>query len=325
MVSICKVSASVLCVPQQQQQKKRLMDALEAYKIQVVWPTERVTIPGAGAFGKVHGLLYNGAPCMAKGLRSALVGNRYDSMPSDQLASFGAIFVRECVLHSKLRHPNIVQFIGVESGNDPNNRDLILVMERMDTNLESCLEAYPNIPLQIKLSVLRDVSAGLLYLHSFAPPIIHGDLTTTNILLTPDWRAKIADFGNTVDGSFFAISSGSLSYMPPEALTYPQTYDCKLDIFSFGIVALYVGIQARGADRNKRQEQLEALRATPEVECLYQIVTWCCEHDPSKRPSSCDLNNHLQTLCTFNPLPYKDMVHLYKEVSKWEGPHCSLL
>ena len=294
------------------------MDDLSTYKVHVVWPKEQVTVlvTGDGTFGTVNQILYNGAPCVAKGIRNHMVGNRCEAVvpmtkdlltsPSDNFVFDN--FVKECVLHSKLRHPNIIQFIGVVYGNEPNNHDLLLIMERMDTNLDSCLEAHPNIPLSIKLSVLRDVSAGLMYLHSQAK-IIHGDLTTTNILLTQDWRAKIADFGNSVDQSTLAIAPGALAYMPPEAFTRPQKYDSKLDIFSLGTVALYVGIQTRDADRNKRSDQLQTLKTAPDGgECLYQIVTWCCDDDPNKRPSSCDINNHLQALCVKFPASCRQLM-----------------
>ena len=253
------------------------MDELRPYQIEVIWPgkdaVKNVMPVGAGAFGKVFGISYNGAPCVGKSLHNILLGRgKYEAVHRDQSTPLLAKFVKECVLHSKLRHPNVVQFLGVEYGvNIP--VDLVLIMERMDKNLDSCLEAHPNIPLPIKLSVLRDVSAGLMYLHSFAPPIIHGDLTTTNILLTQDWRAKIADFGNSVDQFTLSTAPGALAYMPPEALTRPLKYDSKLDIFSFGIVALYVGIQNRDADRNNRSDQLQTLRAAPDGEYLCQIVT----------------------------------------------------
>ena len=277
------------------------MDELRPYQIKVAWPDKKVLPVGKGAFGKVHGITYNGAPCVAKSLHNILMGKGiYEAVCREQSGSLLTRFVRECVLHSKLRHPNIVQFIGVEGGNDPNNRDLILVMERMDTNLESCLEAYPNIPLQIKLSVLRDVSAGLLYLHSFAPPIIHGDLTTSNILLTPDWRAKIADFGNSVDESILSTAPGALAYMPPEASIKPLKYDYKLDIFSFGIVALYTGIQSKASYSEKKEEQIRKLSDVPEMKSLHGIVMWCCEDDQGRRPTTMELNNHIQKLCPLN-------------------------
>ena len=250
------------------------MDELRPYQIEVVWPDEDVLPVGAGAFGKVYGISYNGAPCVGKSLHNILLGRgKYEAVHRDQSTPLLAKFVKECVLHSKLRHPNVVQFIGVEYGvNIPVNDqiDLVLIMERMDKNLDSCLEAHPHIPLPIKLSVLRDVSAGLMYLHSFAPPIIHGDLTTTNILLTQDWRAKIADFGNSVDQSTLSTAPGALAYMPPEALTRPLKYDSKLDIFSFGTVALYFGIQTSDPDHNKRSDQLQTLRTASEGECLCQ-------------------------------------------------------
>ena len=255
------------------------------------------------------GITCNGAPCVAKGLRRLLMETPSEAVSGDQSASLFTQLLKECVLHSKLRHPNIVQFIGVEYGNDPSKYDLLLVTERIDTDLSTCLRAYPNIPLTIKLSVLRDVSAGLLYLHSFNPPIIHGDLTTTNILLTQDWRAKIADFVNSVDQSLSVlhIAPDALPYMPPEAFAIPLHYDSKLDIFSFGTVALYVGVQTGDADHSKKAEQIRSLEAVSELQCLYKIVKWCCDKDPVNRPSACELNDHFQTLCVEPPLSYANM------------------
>eukprot|EP00731_Ephydatia_muelleri_P005138 Em0002g1314a len=174
----------------------------------------------------------------------------------------------------------------------------ILLWKGWTRNLESCLEAFPNIA--IKLSVLRDVSAGLLYLHSFNPPIIHGDLTMTNILLTPDWRAKIADFGNSVDENILSTAPGALIYMPPEAFVKPLRYDAKLDIFSFGTVSLFMSLQVKACDYGKREELIRRLGADQKLEYIYQIVTWCCEKDQRKRPTSMDLNTRLQDLCPHN-------------------------
>ena len=285
------------------------VSVIESYKVHVVRPKVQLTVSGVGGFGKVCGITCNGAPCVAKGLRRLLMETPSEAVSGDQSASLFTQLLKECVLHSKLRHPNIVQFIGVEYGNDPSKYDLLLVTERIDTDLTTCLRAYPNIPLTIKLSVLRDVSAGLLYLHSFNPPIIHGDLTTTNILLTHDWRAKIADFGNSVDQSLSVlhIAADALPYMPPEAIAIPLHYDSKLDIFSFGTVALYVGVQTGDADRNKKAEQIRSLEAVSDLQCLYKIVKWCCDKDPVNRPSACELNDHLQTLYVEPPLSYANM------------------
>ncbi len=104
-------------------------------------------------------------------------------------------YLQECQLMSSLRHPNIIQFLGLCFL--PGTRLPLLVMERLETSLDDLLEHMPNLPLSLKRSVLEDVASGLLYLHSMQPPVIHRDLTSMNILLTPSLEAKITDMGNS--------------------------------------------------------------------------------------------------------------------------------
>lgn len=58
-----------------------------------------------------------------------------------------------------------------------------------------------------RLDMLRDVAAGMVFLHSRRPPVIHGDLRSPNLLLDlsfdrdrPRFHVKIADFGLAVSG-----------------------------------------------------------------------------------------------------------------------------
>ena len=46
-----------------------------------------------------------------------------------------------------------------------------------------------------RYDVVLDIAKGLDYLHSLDPPVIHGDIKPSNILLDPDFKAKIGDFG----------------------------------------------------------------------------------------------------------------------------------
>ena len=71
----------------------------------------------------------------------------------------------------------------------------VLVMELMDCSLKKMLDRCHNIPMYNKLSILKDVSNGLLYLHSLNPPLMHRDLDTNNIVLTKNLVAKITDLG----------------------------------------------------------------------------------------------------------------------------------
>ena len=153
-------------------------------------------------------------------------------------------YLKECRLLSSLHHPNIVQFIGIclhSSSQLP-----VLVMERLTNQLHQLLITCPTVPLVLKQSILKDVARGLVYLH---PQVIHRDLSAKNILLTPFFVAKICDFGNALSSDLNARFQGLTPYpgervyMAPEALTEPPTYDCSMDIFSFGHLALFTMIQ----------------------------------------------------------------------------------
>ena len=153
---------------------------------------------------------------------------------------------QEFRLMSGLQHSNITRYVG--ECIITNHMYPVLLMERLERNLHDLLENSPKISWALKHSILKDVSSGLLYLHSHG--VIHRDLTATNVLLTSLMVAKITDFGNSViidlthDQRLTAMP-GTTVYMPPEAL--PSTSSCSygpsLDIFSFGHLALFILIQ----------------------------------------------------------------------------------
>ena len=149
---------------------------------------------------------------------------------------------------TKLRHPHIVQFLGLcylEGSTLP-----VLVMERMDSSLDDLLEGAPGLPLALKRSLLTDVVRGLLCLHTRDPPIVHRDLSSRNVLLTSSLTAKISDLGNAriVPDQLaraFTRMPGTMVYMPPEASHEGSRYGSPLDIFSYGHLALFTLTQVR--------------------------------------------------------------------------------
>ena len=153
-------------------------------------------------------------------------------------------YIKECQLIATIDHSNIVQFVGLCKL--PSESELpLLVMELMESNLHDYLldDANANIPSSLKQSILEDVARGLSYLHNFRTPIIHRDLTASNVLLDSALIAKISDFGNSrflpkdFNPARLSKMPGTMVYMPPEATT--QHYGTKLDIFSFGHLALF--------------------------------------------------------------------------------------
>lgn len=143
----------------------------------------------------------------------------------------------------------------------PPSRLPVLVMEKLHTSLDDLLERHTrhhplltmaDIPLGLKKFMLLDIVNGLVFLHHHVPtPVIHSDLTAKYVLLNSLMFAKISDLGNARIVDFqpdqlartLSRIPGTPVYMPPEAFDHNSRYGPRLDIFSFGHLALYTMIQ----------------------------------------------------------------------------------
>ena len=211
---------------------------LQRYVISNVQPTGRQL--GVGSYGSVEELEINSLICAGKRIHESLIeaGNA-------GVQNIVRKYVEECQLMSDMRHPHVVQFMGVCFL--PDTSLPVLVMERLLMSLDDLLENTPDIPLALKRSMLADVSKGLVYLHNRSSPIIHRDLSAKNVLLNSSMAAKIGDLGNSrivnlQPGQLARTLShlpGTLVYMAPEAFERTSCYGPKLDIFSFGHLALF--------------------------------------------------------------------------------------
>ncbi len=309
------------------------LDRLKAHLLQDVQGLEEgdkdVDDLDSGAYGFVFKVSVAGLPCMAKKLHRILTNKEVSA--NDRKCIQGK-FYDECVLLSKLSHPNIVHFVGVCYGKSKS--DLMLVMERLKSDLATFVEKRKNIPISIKVSILLDISYGLLYLHNQTPPLIHRDLTAPNILLTEDCRAKIADLGVSkflTDPHIIkqTMAPGNLSYMAPETKIKNPQYNTSMDIFSFGHLVLHTSIQSwpetfrvtnfRKVEPGKmeiaeRKDVLEEQMTKSHP--LYQLAINCLQDEPKVRPSTADLNKTLNQLSTKHP---KDVASILKEVSSYVG------
>ena len=279
---------------------------------------------GRGCYGAVYEVRLHGLPCIAKRLHDILVGRgKEEPVPEEQRRAMIGRFCEECVLLSGLRHPNVVQFMGIHYGRD--EADISLIMEYVHMDLDHCMKTYPDIPLPYKTSILRDVAYGLAYLHSI--PIIHRDLNAGNVLLTESLRAKIADLGvaklfdkETVMIHTRTLCPGALDFMPPECLDESPKYNTKVDIFSFGHLTIYLAnqkapflidrsvtpadVQDKQMQVGKRRRSLTKMGGSDHP--LYSIAVQCLSDTPDQRPTSRDLVRRMKELCKKQPLPYKN-------------------
>ena len=69
-------------------------------------------------------------------------------------------FVEECKLMSQLRHPHIVQFLGVAYL--PGSPIPVLLMEKLQTSLDNLLETSHTIPIEVKVHLLTGTAQGMV-------------------------------------------------------------------------------------------------------------------------------------------------------------------
>ena len=265
-----------------------------------------------GAFGRIFVVDYDGVNCAAKEINPVLleIANESDQSKLKQ------DFLQECLLHSKLHHPNIVKMLGVYYRNHQAVLP-VLVMELMECGtLTRLLENYQNIPMYVKLSILQDVSRAIHYLHTLNPAILHRDLTSNNVLLTARLTAKVCDFIvmkviSPLSSDRLTQAPGTTEFMPPEVFSNDPQYGLPLDVFSFGCVVCHVITQQWPTPSPSVIKDPETGKLiVPEVErrqryidqiseeSLKQLVIICLDNDQERRPPISVVSKRITSIIT---------------------------
>ncbi|PIN10741.1 Tyrosine kinase [Handroanthus impetiginosus] len=151
-------------------------------------------------------------------------------------------FRHELTLLEKVRHPNVVQFIGAVTQNIP----MMIVLEYHSRgDLASYLQKKGRLSLSKALRFALEIARGMNYLHECRPePIIHCDLKPKNILLDFGGQLKVAGFGVV---RLLTISPDKARLLQPEAIDRSSYYvapeifrdkifDKSVDVHSFGVM-----------------------------------------------------------------------------------------
>ncbi|KAF3334598.1 L-type lectin-domain containing receptor kinase IV.2-like protein [Carex littledalei] len=194
---------------------------------------DETNLVGSGGFGKV----YKGV--MPKS-RAEVAVKRISHDSRQGIREF----VSEIASMSRLRHRNLVQLLGYCR----RQGELFLVYEFMaNGSLDRILfeEKEPSLNWGQRLKIIKDVAAGLLYLHEgWEQLVIHRDIKASNVLLDEGMNAKISDFGlaRLYDHGSNPKTThiiGTLGYLAPELSKTGKATTCS-DVFGFGAFLLEV-------------------------------------------------------------------------------------
>ncbi|KAG2389439.1 hypothetical protein C9374_013999 [Naegleria lovaniensis] len=206
-------------------------------------------------------------------------------------------FIKESKLMSKLRHPNVVQFLGV----CVQMPHLYMVTEFCERgNLQHILKDKKiKLSLRKTISLALDAARGMFYLHSNNPPIVHRDFKSANLLVDKNWSVKVADFGMSriLDSQQQMTVCGTAETCAPEVLKRSM-YTEKADVYSYGIVLwelftrgqLYPGLGFYELSSRVVNEGLRPDLTGPRFteghipKEIVNIMTQCWDEDPNVRP-----------------------------------------
>ena len=308
-----------------------------------VQPWNPKSVLGNGSYAQVFVVDYCGTPCAAKQIHDLLIENSTPQVLDKMVREFE----NECQIWANLRHPNIVQFIGVYFSH-PTDRLPIIVMEMMSTNLWNYLEKHSKDEFSFpqKMYVIQQVAQGMVYLHEQRPPLVHRDLKPNNILLCEEsFSVKLTDFGMTrvLDNpSMPRLSSvkGNPTFTAPEALQTPPIYDEKADIFSFGNCLLMTlshecpvpalpTAEVNGrivglSEYDRRKQHIESFKASREgyfwlSNDLVSLLQSCLQNSPFNRPSSHEVLAFLKRImpnCNSRLQKREDLLRSNKDLKK---------
>merc|ERR1711977_259092 len=195
-------------------------------------------------------------------------------------------FESEIRLLMKLRHPNIVTIMGVSKDGEAN--DYVLVMERMSRgSLIDCLtNPTSHMDHETMLGIMRDIAAGMAYLHNLKPAVMHNDLRDANILIDDSFAAKISDFGLSGRRRFIN-SSSRWPWTAPEIFG-GSSHSVKTDVYSFGVllIEMYTRCKLTVSDM-----KLVVPKEAPPFAVL--LIRQCLHPNPSKRPTFAQIQEQI--------------------------------
>ncbi|XP_068634427.1 uncharacterized protein [Aristolochia californica] len=212
---------------------------------------------------------------------------------------------KEIEIMKKLRHPNVLLFMGAVYS--PDRLAIVTELLPRGSLFKTLHKNSQVLDIRRRIRMALDVARGMNYLHRRNPPIVHRDLKSSNLLVDRNWTVKVGDFGlsQLKKSAFLTAKSGrgTPQWMAPEILRNEPSNE-KSDVYSFGVIlwelmtesvpwthlnALQVvGVVGFMDRRLDLPEDLD-----PRIS---SIIMDCWQSDPASRPSFRDILQRMAEL-----------------------------
>ena len=230
----------------------------------------------------VNVVQWNGVPVAAKAVHKIIVNPRIRGLVQQEIDS--------CC---RIRHPNIVTVFGAITDDDKPPQ---LLMEIMEGSVSDVIQAARAnyLTMREQVDIMRDCAAGINYMHSLTPPLLHGDIRSENVLVTPNMTAKLGDLGAAhIENASKSAGPLSLNYLAPErkpdVVRGTAIHNTPAaDMFTFGLLNIEI-ITGSVPAWNERSKAVRGIRQDRLRAMCQQMI----EERPHTRP---DCTNILQFL-----------------------------
>ncbi len=199
---------------------------------------------------------------------------------------------REANILKKVDHPVLPRIVDIIQ----RDQKVYVVMDYVEGRpLSKILEEQGAQPQDMVIQWAKDLASALDYLHSMDPPIIYRDMKPSNIMLRPDGKVKLIDFGTAkeykIENNADTTALGTRGYAAPEQFGDSQgrgiyNTDARTDIYCLGATLYHI---VTGMNPCEPPYKIEPIRKwNPALSSgLEKILIKCTQPNPNERYQSC--------------------------------------
>ncbi len=241
---------------------------------------------------------------------------RKDGVQNFEVVKQGLIAETEML--KKLSHPNLPSIIDVIDGDGT----FLIVMDYIEgRHLESVVKEYGAQSQEDVIEWAKQLCDVLSYLHSRKPPIIYRDMKPSNVMLKPDGKVMLIDFGTAREFKENSVADttclGTQGYAAPEQYGGHGQTDARTDIYCLGATLYHL---LTGHNPSEPPYEMYPIRYwNPDLSSgLEEIILKCTQKNPDDRYQNC--GELLYALEHYNEL---DIEYKRKQTLKWRAFLCS--